>query len=133
MASRFLLLALAGPLFSIICISTPASADPVTVTSGQLVVAWDDPSYFTMSGEGFMVAGLFVPVQFCRSSSALQAAPRVPPLISVRCSDPVRFIGCCDRSDCRRSDLYCDSAKPQSDGSARRRCTDDRAAGGERP
>jgi hypothetical protein len=64
MASRFLLLALAGPLFSIICISTPASADPVTVTSGQLVVAWDDPSYFTMSGEGFMVAGLFVPVQF---------------------------------------------------------------------
>ena len=64
MASRFLLLALAGPLFGSICVSTPASGEPVTVTSGQLVVAWDDPSYFTMSGEGFMVAGLFVPVQF---------------------------------------------------------------------
>jgi hypothetical protein len=64
MASRFLLMSLAGTLFSSICVTTPAAADPLTVTSGQLVAAWDDPSYFIVSGEGFMVSGLFVPVQF---------------------------------------------------------------------
>ena len=37
------------------------SADPITVTSGQIVVAWDDPPGFTFSSaeSGFFLTGVF--------------------------------------------------------------------------
>jgi len=75
MAPRFPLLPLVGALFSI-CVNTTAYADPIVVTSGKAVVAWDDPSYFTISGdEGFTLAGLFVrvpssPQQLCFAGCA---------------------------------------------------------------
>ena len=37
-----------------------AQAEPITVTSGRLVVAWDDPSSFLFFGaNGFALHGLF--------------------------------------------------------------------------
>jgi hypothetical protein len=37
-----------------------ADAEPITVTSGQLGVAWDDPNFFAFFGpDGFALRGLF--------------------------------------------------------------------------
>jgi hypothetical protein len=58
MASRFQLLPVAGILFSISV--APARAELITVTSGQAVAAWDDASYFSLTGpNGFALASLF--------------------------------------------------------------------------
>jgi hypothetical protein len=49
-------------LFSI-CFAAPARADVITVTAGEAVVPWDDPSHFMLSGvDGFALGGLFVRV-----------------------------------------------------------------------
>ena len=37
-----------------------ANADPVTVTSGQLVLPWDDPSYFSFLGIGLALSSGFI-------------------------------------------------------------------------
>ena len=58
MAPRFQLLPIAGVLFSI-CVAS-ARAEPISVTSGQAVAAWDDASYFSLSGpNGFALSSLF--------------------------------------------------------------------------
>jgi hypothetical protein len=58
MALRFQLLPVAGILFSISVAA--ARAEPISVTSGQAVAAWDDASYFNLSGPGgFALTSLF--------------------------------------------------------------------------
>ena len=49
-------------IFSI-CVAAPARADVIIVTAGEAVVAWDDPSHFTLFGaDGFALGGLFASV-----------------------------------------------------------------------
>src|SRR5688500_7193957 len=45
--------------FSPIAVSR-ANADTITVTSGQFVLPWDDPSYFSFFGAGLVLRGGFV-------------------------------------------------------------------------
>lgn len=61
MTRRLRLLVASFPLLTL-CVAPAAHADPIAVTAGQFVVAWDDPSYFNISGTGFNVSGLFVRV-----------------------------------------------------------------------
>jgi PEP-CTERM motif len=50
--------------FSVLYPASPAWADPIVVTSGNLNVPWDDPSSFEVVGaNGFDVAGLFISVR----------------------------------------------------------------------
>jgi hypothetical protein len=56
-------------MIPMLCVATVLSigavpslrAEPITVTSGEFVVAWDDPSYFRFFGaDRFVLAGLFI-------------------------------------------------------------------------
>lgn len=58
MAMRYRLLIAALLVFSIS--ASAAWADPVTIRSGSLTVAWDDPSSFNITGDGLVLSGLFV-------------------------------------------------------------------------
>src|SRR5215210_5045478 len=58
MAIRYRVLITALLVFGIS--GSAARADPVTIRSGSFVVAWDDPSSFTISGDGLVLSGLFV-------------------------------------------------------------------------
>ena len=67
MTPRFRFLVLAGAMFGVFDAGV-VRADPLTVTSGQLNVRWDDPSGFAFSGaDGLALNGLFI-----RVSSAAQ-------------------------------------------------------------
>jgi hypothetical protein len=47
--------------FSLLSPAPPGWADPITVTSGQFTVAWDDVNFFQLFGaDGFALSGLFV-------------------------------------------------------------------------
>lgn len=60
MVFRLPILVLLGFFFSIPAAS-PARADTISVTSGALTIAWDDPSSFELFGPGgFALSGLFI-------------------------------------------------------------------------
>jgi hypothetical protein len=60
MAFRLPILVVVGFFLSISAASS-ARADAISVTSGALTVAWDDPSSFLVSGPGgFALSGLFI-------------------------------------------------------------------------
>jgi hypothetical protein len=68
-SSRSLRVLVLAAGFSVLYAASPAWADPIVVTSGNLNVAWDDPSSFEVVGaDGFDVAGLFI---FVRSPQDL--------------------------------------------------------------
>ena len=60
MAFRLPILVFVGLFFSISAASS-ARADTIPVTSGELTIAWDDPSSFVLFGPGgFALSGLFI-------------------------------------------------------------------------
>jgi hypothetical protein len=62
MTPRFRLLVLAVATLGVLDVAV-ARADPLTVTSGQLIVRWDDPSGFAFFGpDGFELNALFIRV-----------------------------------------------------------------------
>ena len=61
MATRLRILCTACLLFGI-CVA-PARGEPITVTSGQMTLPWDDPSHFSLvAANGLAFSGLFVRV-----------------------------------------------------------------------
>jgi hypothetical protein len=90
MAIRYRLLIAALLVFGIS--PSIARADPIALTSGNLNIAWDDPSSFRVFGPGFELSGLFVGVTNSpQRTCALGCLPGTVVNLSALAGDPFRL------------------------------------------